>query len=571
MKKRLMRHMLATLTFSMIFVITFFAVITNYKYMENSKAMLKVNNEIVVKMLKFNDVKDKKTIVPYIFNDSDIRISCVDQNDKLIFDSHLKNHDGEFYGEREEIIEAREKGEGFKIRYSQSENMNTMYFAKLLENGFIIRTSTSLGDVSILRGKYFIYYLIIIILSTLGAFIFASKLSSSIVNPIKKLEFITSRIAAGELDRRVNINSKDEIGQLSNTFNNMADKLQYTINDSIEKQNKLEAILKSMDNGVIAVDKDFKIIMINPYAKEIFSIEQDIIGENLLDKIKSYELKEIFKEDNIEDYREVKILSPKEKNLRVKTTDIKIGKQLIGTVAVVQDVTEIKKLENIRSQFVANVTHELKTPLTSIRGFAETLKYVEDKETKDKFLNIINDESDRLTRLINDILALSHIENSNDMKLENISINEMLEDIVYLMENSAKDKNIELFIVGDKVQPIKGDRDRFKQMMINLVDNGIKYTEEGGKVYIGAKEEDNNCIVWVEDTGVGISKEHVERLFERFYRVDKARSRSQGGTGLGLAIVKHIVLGFGGTIKIESEEGKGSKFIIRIPIKSNLV
>lgn len=567
MKKRLMRHMLATLTFSMIFVITFFAVITNYKYMENSKAMLKVNNEIVVKMLKSNDVKDKKTIVPYIFNDSDIRISCVDQNDKLIFDSHLKNHDGEFYGKREEIIEAREKGEGFKIRYSQSENMNTMYFAKLLENGFIIRTSTSLGDVSILRGKYFIYYLIIIILSTLGAFIFASKLSSSIVNPIKKLEFITSRIAAGELDRRVNINSKDEIGQLSNTFNNMADKLQYTINDSIEKQNKLEAILKSMDNGVIAVDKDFKIIMINPYAKEIFSIEQDIIGENLLDKIKSYELKEIFKEDNIEDYREVKILSPKEKNLRVKTTDIKIGKQLIGTVAVVQDVTEIKKLENIRSQFVANVTHELKTPLTSIRGFAETLKYVEDRETKDKFLNIINDESDRLTRLINDILALSHIENSNNMKLENISINEMLEDIVYLMENSAKDKNIELFIVGDKVQPIKGDRDRFKQMMINLVDNGIKYTEEGGKVYIGAKKEDNNCIVWVEDTGVGISKEHVERLFERFYRVDKARSRSQGGTGLGLAIVKHIVLGFGGTINIESEEGKGSKFIIRIPIK----
>lgn len=567
MKKRLMRHMLATLTFSMIFVITFFAVITNYKYMENSKAMLKVNNEIVVKMLKSNDVKDKKTIVPYIFNDSDIRISCVDQNDKLIFDSHLKNHDREFYGEREEIIEAREKVEGFKIRYSQSENMNTMYFAKLLENGFIIRTSTSLGDVSILRGKYFIYYLIIIILSTLGAFIFASKLSSSIVNPIKKLEFITSRIAAGELDRRVNINSKDEIGQLSNTFNNMADKLQYTINDSIEKQNKLEAILKSMDNGVIAVDKDFKIIMINPYAKEIFSIEQDIIGENLLDKIKSYELKEIFKEDNIEDYREVKILSPKEKNLRVKTTDIKIGKQLIGTVAVVQDVTEIKKLENIRSQFVANVTHELKTPLTSIRGFAETLKYVEDRETKDKFLNIINDESDRLTRLINDILALSHIENSNNMKLENISINEMLEDIVYLMENSAKDKNIELFIVGDKVQPIKGDRDRFKQMMINLVDNGIKYTEEGGKVYIGAKKEDNNCIVWVEDTGVGISKEHVERLFERFYRVDKARSRSQGGTGLGLAIVKHIVLGFGGTINIESEEGKGSKFIIRIPIK----
>lgn len=566
MKKRLMRHMLATLTFSMIFVITFFAVITNYRYMENSKSMLKVNNEIVAKMLKSNDIKDKNISVPYIFSNSDIRISCIDKNNKLVFDSHLKNHNGEFYGKRDEIIEARENGEGFKIRYSQSENMNTIYFAKLLENGLIIRTSTNLSDISILQGKYFLYYLIIIIFSTLGAFIFASKLSSSIVNPIKKLEFITSRIAAGELDRRVNINSKDEIGQLSNTFNNMADKLQYTISDSIGKQNKLEAILKSMDNGVIAVDKDFKIIMINPYAKEIFGIQQDIIGEDLLDKIKNHELKEIFKENDIEDYKEVKIFSPKEKDLRIKTTDIKIGKKLIGTVAVVQDVTEIKKLENIRSQFVANVTHELKTPLTSIRGFAETLKYVEDKETKDKFLNIINDESDRLTRLINDILVLSDIENSKDIKLENIFINEILEDIVYLMENSAKDKNIKLFIVGDKVSPIKGDKDNFKQMMINLVDNGIKYTEKGGQVYIGAKEEDNNCIVWVEDTGVGISKEHVERLFERFYRVDKARSRSQGGTGLGLAIVKHIILSFNGTINIESQEGKGSKFIIKIPI-----
>ncbi|MBE6064192.1 two-component system histidine kinase PnpS [Clostridium cochlearium] len=566
MKKRLMRHMLVTLTFSMIFVITFFAVITNYRYMENSKANLKVNNEIVSKMLESNDIKNKNDIIPYIFGNSDIRITCLDQNDKLIFDSQLEKQQGEFYGKRDEIIEARKNGEALKIRYSESKNKNTIYFAKVLKSGIILRTSTNLNDISIVQGKYSIYYLIIIILSSMGAFIFASKLSSSIVKPIKKLEFITSRIAAGELDRRVNIKSKDEIGQLSNTFNNMADKLQYTINDSIEKQNKLEAILKSMDNGVIAVDKDFRIIMINPYAKEIFDIEEDIIGENLLDRIKSYELKDIFKQDNIEEYREVKIFYPKEKDLRIKTTDIKIGKQLIGTVAVVQDVTEIKKLENMRSQFVANVTHELKTPLTSIRGFAETLKYVEDKETKDKFLNIINDEADRLTRLINDILALSDIENNKDMKQESIHVNEILEDIVYLMENSSEEKNIELFIVGDKVSNIKGDKDKFKQMMINLVDNGIKYTEEGGKVYIGAKEEENNCVLWVEDTGVGISKEHIERLFERFYRVDKARSRRQGGTGLGLAIVKHIVLGFNGTINIESEEGKGSKFIIKIPI-----
>jgi len=306
--------------------------------------------------------------------------------------------------------------------------------------------------------------------------------------------------------------------------------------------------------------------MINPYAKEIFGINKDVIGENLLDVIDEYNFENIFKY-NLEEYKEIKITWPKERELRIKTADIISEHKLIGTVAVVQDITDIKKLENMRSQFVANVSHELKTPLTSIKGFAETLKYVEDSDTRDKFLDIINDEAERLTRLINDILILSHIEQHREGKLEEFNINEVIEEVYNLMKNIAESKGVNIKIVGENLPTIVGDRDRFKQMIINLVDNGIKYSEKNDKVFIGTELKNNNYIIWVEDTGVGMSKEHLNRIFERFYRIDKARSRSQGGTGLGLAIVKHIVLSFNGNIEVESQLGVGTKFTIYIPLK----
>jgi two-component system phosphate regulon sensor histidine kinase PhoR len=298
----------------------------------------------------------------------------------------------------------------------------------------------------------------------------------------------------------------------------------------------------------------------------MFRINRDIIGENLMDSIRDFELEDIFKYDDT-DYREIKMLWPKERNLRVKTANIINGDHnRIGTVAVVQDITDIKKLENMRSQFVANVSHELKTPLTSIRGFSETLRYVKDDKNKNKFLNIIDDEANRLTRLIDDILTLSNIENNKEVVKDRIDINSVIRDVCYLMSSSAKKKDIHIETNISEVPDIYGDKDRFKQMIINLIDNAIKYSDNGGRVKIGTKFDANKSIIWVEDNGVGISEEHKQRLFERFYRVDKARSRSQGGTGLGLAIVKHIVISFNGKIKVESKIGVGSKFIVQIPV-----
>ncbi|KAJ52840.1 two-component system phosphate regulon sensor histidine kinase PhoR [Clostridium tetanomorphum] len=564
MKKKLMIYMLTTLMISLALVMTFFIIIVNYQYTKNTKKLLAANNELIINMLKEKEIKNIDRFIKNSFKNNEIRVTYIDNNGKVISDSLLEIDKMDNHNNREEVIQARREGYGYKIRHSASTNSDTMYFTTSLENGYIIRSSVKMNMVTGFEGKYIKYYMFVIFIAISMSFLFSSKLSRGLVKPIKDLEFITSRITAGELDRRVNIYAQDEIGHLSETFNNMAEKLQFTLNDALDKQNKLEAILKSMDSGVIAIDKNFKVIMINPYAKKIFGIDKDIIGKNLLDHIRNFELEDIFK-NKLNDYREIKIIWPKERDLRIKTADINNGKQLIGTVAVVQDVTDIKRLENIRSQFVANVSHELKTPLTSIKGFAETLRYVEDSKNKEKFLDIINEEAERLTRLINDILTLSDIENIKGQKEEYVDINTVIESICYLVKSSADKKDIKISIKGEKLPKILGDKDRFKQMLINIVDNAIKYTENGGSIVIGTKKKDNEYLIWVEDTGVGIPKEHLDRLFERFYRVDKARSRAQGGTGLGLAIVKHILVGFNGNISVESEVGKGSKFIISIP------
>ncbi|MBE6049047.1 MAG: PAS domain-containing sensor histidine kinase, partial [Clostridium sp.] len=234
----------------------------------------------------------------------------------------------------------------------------------------------------------------------------------------------------------------------------------------------------------------------------------------------------------------------------------------IGKVITVQDITDIKRLENMRSQFVANVSHELKTPLTSIKGFAETLRYVEDDATREKFLDIINKESERLSRLINDTLVLSKIESESIGEEEEFYPNNEIEDVINMVRSVAENKNINLVLEQTNLNLLYGDKDRFLQLVLNLVENGIKYSNSGATVIIRSYTESEFYILEVEDNGIGIPKEDLPRIFERFYRVDKARK--SGGTGLGLAIVKHIVKCFNGEIKIESKLGVGSKFTVKI-------
>lgn len=565
MKKRLLINIVGTIFFTLILVTVLFVSIVNYQYEENVKSDLKVNNGYVEKIMSSKEVNDFGKLLNNVYINSDIELIVLNNQNQIIF-SNIQDKSKVDISKMYEIDKAKTYGDSYTIRFNNTDNKNVIYYATNKKNSYTVISSEVLSLSGVIAVKYIEYYIFMVIIAMMLSIYFGLRMSNSIILPIKNLEFTTSLVAKGELKRRVLIESDDELGHLSKTFNKMAEQLQLTMQDALEKQMKMEAILKSMESGVIAVDRNNKVIMINPYAEVLFGIEKDIIGKNFIENIRDFEFEEVFKSKSNE-YKELKILWPKERILRIKTADIISDKKHIGTVAVVQDITDIKKLENMRSQFVANVSHELKTPLTSIKGFAETLKYVKDEEKRIQFLDIIDEEVERLTRLINDILTLSDIEVHKTMKKENFYVDEVLNNIFNLMKNTADSKNIKLEIVENSHTKLIGEKDMFKQMVLNLVDNAIKYSEVNDTVSFGAKTEKNLCVIWIKDTGMGISKEHIARLFERFYRVDKARSRAKGGTGLGLAIVKHIVMNFSGTINVESEIGEGSKFIIKIPLE----
>lgn len=564
MKKKLILYILSTVCFSILAVTVILVSIVSYQYEQNVRSNLKNNNKIIENVVFSNTLEDVKAFFNKVYGNSDIYVSFIDSNGHVIFNSEKDLNDNFNINNYSELADAKKNGEGYAVRYDKYLNKNVIYYASY-KNSYFIRSSQTSSIMKNLQWNFVEYYSFIIIITIIISVCFAVKLSEIIIKPIKDLELTTSLVSKGEFQQRVKILSNDELGHLGKTFNHMAEQLQETIRDSLEKQKRMEAILNSMESGVVAIDRKNRVILTNPYAEKLFGIDGNVIGKNLLDAIRDFEIENVFNSDS-DDFSEIKILWPKERILRIKTANIVNNEEKnIGKVAVVQDVTDIKKLENMRSNFVANVSHELKTPLTSIKGFAETLKYVQDDQKKLKFLNIIDEETERLTRLINDILSLSDIEAYSEKKDEIFNVSNMIINIYNLMKDTADKKQIKLNIVESCSAKIKGDKDNFKQMLINLVDNAIKYSETGDSVHIGSRFDEDICIIWVEDTGVGIPEKHIPRLFERFYRVDKARSRANGGTGLGLAIVKHIVMNFKGSISVESKLGKGSKFIIKLP------
>ncbi|MEG1255268.1 ATP-binding protein [Clostridium sp.] len=564
MKRRLMLSVFGALVFMLVFTIVLFYAIYTHEREYNAKKELSRYSYLLSQYMDGENYNNAANIIAR-FSNLGIRVSVISGEGEVIFDSVTDEEVLTNHNNREEIIMARKNGEGSITRYSSTEKKSVIYYAIAMEDGSVIRISKGVKTINRLQSTYMVWYGIAIIMIIFISLWISNKLSYIIVKPIRDLDSITSMITNGELSRRVKVTTNDELGQLALNFNHMADELELSLHELSEKQNRLSAILQSMENGVIAIDNNHNIITINNYAKNIFNIKDDVVGRPVQQVCNDIDFKDIFSMRDRET-QEFRLIDPISKVLRVKTADIIINNhQHIGAVAVIQDITDLKKLENMRTEFVANVSHELKTPLTSIRGFAETLKDVDDDETKNKFLNIINEEAERLTRLISDILLLSHIEHKQEFKKEVFDINQVIDDVFYLMKNTGDKKQIHMNVVGDHIPNILGDRDKFKQMLINLVDNGIKYSENFDKVTITKIAKDRDFTIIVQDTGMGIDTAVIPRLFERFYRVDKARSRAKGGTGLGLAIVKHILIGFNGSIKVESTLGVGTKFIITIP------
>lgn len=554
MKKKIITSVIITVVFALVIITSSFMALYSIQEIENSKSMLKEYNSIISEL----DIENANKLGLFKINGKTIELTIIDKDGNIKFNS--SGNEGNI--SYDSIIkEAENKGLGYLDKYNENKKINMIYCGTKLSNGDTIISGVEEPTTNIFQVKNTKYYIITLIIVLLLSIALALKLVRIIVDPIKHLESVTWKIAHGNLQTRVNVVSNDELGQLGKTFNNMADQLQSKINEVVDKQNRLESILKSMQSGVIAVDNEDRIITINPYAQKIFGINADVTGKYLNDCIEDKRIKEILNNETV-DETQVKIKKPFRRFLKIKKAIVINGYKKIGRVIAIQDITEMKRLENIRSQFVANVSHELKTPLTSIKGFAETLRYVEDEETKIKFLDIIDKEAERLTRLISDILVLSDLENNPIEELEEIFPDGIITDAINILSEHARKKNIYINFESDNNDFILGQKDKFLQIAINIIENSIKYSNNNTKINVKSFSDKEYYYFKVEDNGIGIPKEDLPRIFERFYRVDKARK--SGGTGLGLAIVKHIVKTFGGEISVDSEVSKGTEFTFKI-------
>ena len=406
-----------------------------------------------------------------------------------------------------------------------------------------------------------------------AAFFVVHRLAS----PLRSLTRAANSLADGNYDERVNSSATNEVGALVKAFNSMADKLNERIEVLSREENKVRTILSGMVEGVVAVDREAKILHMNKAACEILNVsEDDPEGLHIYDVTEVEEVGELLRQtlrDGVERVEELKILkADQEQVLEAHASPLR-GRDgvLAGGLVVLDDLTQLQRLERVRTDFVANVSHELKTPVTAISGLVETLIEGEemDQETRSRFLGKIQNQSLRLSTLVADLLVLSRVEVQDEQQLElrKMDLRLVVMDSVRRALVAAEEKDIQLHsqLPEDEVS-VDGDEEALRQAVDNLLDNAIKYTQGGGGVSLSVEVEDEMAVLLVKDSGIGIEAEHLERIFERFYRVDKARSREVGGTGLGLSIVKHFTARMGGVVGVESEPGVGTTFRVELPL-----
>lgn len=467
-------------------------------------------------------------------------------------------------------------------RFSKVKGERFIYVAlspvKIYDNKVIVRLGMSLKGFDNLNKVFLSCTLISILIGVIVAVVIGCFFLDNMMNPLQKLNNAAKRISNGNFNHKVRINTKDELEELANSFNNMSSTINNVVSQLNYRNLEFNSILNSITYGILVIDINWNIILSNPAVIKILKLDKNLsIGDNLKNSIESQELYNLIEEtfdNNVQKEKELSLRDNDDKIYKVYTKLIDYDVENLvyekGIVIILQDISEIKHLEKMRSEFVANVSHELKTPLTTIIGFVDTLKRKagEDKEKRQRFLGIISEEVERLKRLIEDILLLSHLENqSSSNNLEEVNIYKELDDILYMLTPSANRKNIAINLIIERNFTLYvKSKDWFKQAVMNLIDNAIKYTQPEGHINVLTYIKENNAFIIVKDNGVGIPKEDISRVFERFYRVDKSRSRSEGGTGLGLAIVKHIVSELDGSIYLNSELNKGSEFIIQLPL-----
>ncbi|MBI4619490.1 MAG: HAMP domain-containing protein [Desulfobacterales bacterium] len=551
-------------------------------YLEQLAPQLTTNAVLIREIVGKQLIKGKRDTIDFLTkklgSEIHMRVTIVDTAGTVLGDSEKDPLKMGNRLDRPEIREALRGKVGKSIRYSETLKTEMMYLALPVEIKDriigVVRVSLPLSEVEKKGGHIYeviVWGAIIAVLISLGiGFMVARRMGKTLT----QMTQAARKMVRGDFSELIRTDSKDEIGDLARSFNAMSIELQNKIETLTKEIDEKQAILSGMIEGVIAIDRNQRIILFNSASEGMFDVSSNrALGRFHWEVIRHSRLNPLFQEvleAGVPKMEEIILRYGGERILRVQAAAIptKEGNPW-AVVAVFHDITQIRNLEKIRKEFVANVSHELRTPLTSIKGFVETLRNgaVNDPEKSLGFLEIIEKHTERLNRLITDLLNLSQIESGKiEMNLKPVNLVDVTFRVISNFKEIADRKGQKIKVNIPPVLPhVLADEERIETVMENLLDNAVKYTPNNGDIAVSALDKDSGIQIEVADTGIGIPPNDLPRIFERFYRVDKARSRELGGTGLGLSIVKHIIETHGGNVRAESEVGKGSRFIFNLP------
>jgi two-component system phosphate regulon sensor histidine kinase PhoR len=577
-------YLLITL-FSLFAVSWYMVSFANQFYLDRTRFDLELNGRMlekqVIRMLSPLDEPAIDRLCKDAAGQTVNRVTVILPDGRVVGDSEEMPANMASHLDRQEIRDAFQGNVGMSIRFSDTLKMDMMYVALPLMTGQkllgVIRTSipvTAIDErIGAIQLRIGIGALLIAMLAS-GISWFVSRRISI---PIENMRDGARRFARGDLFHRLPLPDTREFSVLADSMNHMAEQLQERMDENTSQRKKTEAVLSSMREGVIATDMEQRVISINQAAATMFATPLETVqGRSVLEVIRNHEFRELMDRslsngENLEGdilYYQ----NSRERTFNVQCTPlVDVTQQRMGGLVVINDVTQLRRLENMRRDFAASVSHEIKTPLTAIKGFVETLRTgeLDDREEIQRFLQIIDKHVNRLAAIIEDLMQLSRIEQEGEVQqigMERSRIEAVLRAAVEFCSENIRSKAIEVQMACEADLTGCIDATLLEQAAVNLLDNAVKYSPEKSTIHVEALTMDKELQIRFKDQGMGIAKKHLPRLFERFYRVDKARSRKLGGTGLGLAIVKHIAQAHGGNITVESELGQGSTFTLHLPV-----
>ena len=501
------------------------------------------------------------------------RVTLIARDGTVVGDSELRaddlanvaNHAG-----RPEVAAALAEGSGVAMRRSETVGRPFQYFAVKRADtaGDVVRVAADLGSVDSAVAELQRPLLAAGLVALFAALVLAVVFSRALLLPLRRIQAALSEISAGKLDARVHWHARDELGDVARAIDRMAADLDLSHGEISAERDRLEAVLRVMVEGVLVVDGELRIVLANPRARELLGARGALEGRRPLEAIRSAEVHDLLAEalaSNTPVRREL-VHGTDRRTLSVQAASFSLA-DAKGAVAVFHDMTEVRRLETVRRDFVANASHEIKTPLTAIRGFAETLLGEPlPEENARSYLRVILNHAERLSRLVEDLLELSRLESgTHQLELADLDVAALAERLCEELEPRIRERGFEVAIHGAGAPRAHADRRAVEQILSNLLDNALKYSEPGKRIDVRIAAAGPAVRVEVADQGAGIPEADRARIFERFYRVDRSRSREMGGTGLGLAIVKHLVQAQGGEIWVESTPGVGSTFAFTLP------